>query len=162
MTAETTDVGTIEARYRRLTPASRELTDGAALVLPGGSSRTTGWFRPYPVVFSRGSGPYLFDADGSRYIDLFCHGLSLLHGHAFPPVATAMERVARTGTAWPGTSVEQIRFAELLTARLPGGGLVRFANTGTEPGMLAVKLARSFTGRAAILKAWAGYHGSYD
>jgi glutamate-1-semialdehyde 2,1-aminomutase len=162
MTAETTDVGTIEARYRQLTPASRELTERAALVLPGGSTRTTGWFRPYPVVFSRGSGPYLFDADGSRYIDLFCNGLSLIHGHAFPPVAAAMERAARTGTAWPGTSVEQIRFAELLTARLPGGGLVRFANTGTEAGMLAVKLARSFTGRPAILKAWAGYHGSYD
>jgi glutamate-1-semialdehyde 2,1-aminomutase len=162
MTADTTDVGTIEGRYRQLTPASRELTDRAALVMPGGSTRTTGWFRPYPVVFSRGSGPYLYDADGARYIDLFCNGLSLIHGHAFAPVVAAMERVARTGTAWPGTSLEQIAFAELLTARLPGGGLVRFANTGTEAGMLAVKLARYHTGRPAVLKAWAGYHGSYD
>src|SRR6202035_4171155 len=120
-----------EARYRRLTPTSRALTDRAALVMPGGSTRTAGWFRPYPVVFSRGSGPYLHDLDGIRYIDLFSNGLSLIHGHAFPPVVAAMERVARTGTAWPGTSVDQITFAELLAARLPGGGLVRFANTGT-------------------------------
>jgi glutamate-1-semialdehyde 2,1-aminomutase len=162
MTADTTEVGTIEARYRQLTPTSRALTDRAALVMPGGSTRTAGWFRPYPVVFSRGSGPYLHDVDGTRYIDLFSNGLSLIHGHAFPPVVVAMERVARTGTAWPGTSVDQITFAELLAARLPGGGLVRFVNTGTEAAMLAVKLARYRTGRPAVLKAWAGYHGSYD
>lgn len=153
---------TLQQRFVAETPKSRELTERAQAVLPGGSTRTVGWFAPYPMVFERGSGPYLFDADGRRYIDMFCNGLSLIHGHAYPPVVEVAERVLRSGTAWPGTSRSQITFAELLSQRIPTHGLVRFANTGTEASMLAVKLARAFTGRRSILKSWAGYHGSYD
>lgn len=149
-------------RFIAETPRSRELTERAKAVLPGGSTRTVGWFAPYPMAFERGSGPYLFDADGRQYIDLFCNGLSLIHGHAYPPVVDVAERILRSGTAWPGTSESQIAFAELLSDRIPSHGLVRFANTGTEASMLAVKLARAFTGRQSILKTWAGYHGSYD
>ncbi len=162
MTDSTVTTESIEATYRELTPTSRDLMERAACVLPGGSTRTVGWFDPYPVVFERGAGPYLYDADGRAYIDLFFNGLSLIHGHAYPPIVEAMERVARLGTAWPGASRQQIEFAELLASRVPSGGLVRFANTGTEAGMLAVKLARHVTGRPAILKTWGGYHGSYD
>jgi glutamate-1-semialdehyde 2,1-aminomutase len=153
---------TFQQRFVAETPKSRELTERAQAVLPGGSTRTVGWFAPYPMVFEKGSGPYLFDADGRRYIDMFCNGLSLIHGHAYPPVVEAAERVLRSGTAWPGTSRSQIAFAELLSSRIPSHGLVRFANTGTEASMLAVKLARAFTGRRSVLKSWAGYHGSYD
>jgi glutamate-1-semialdehyde 2,1-aminomutase len=153
---------TIEATYRQLTPTSAELMQRAAQVLPGGSTRTVGWFDPYPVVFQRGEGPYLIDADGRSYIDLFCNGLSLIHGHAYPAIVETMARVAQSGTAWPGASQAQIEFAELLAARIPSGGLVRFTNTGTEAAMLAVKLARYVTGRPAVLKTWGGYHGSYD
>lgn len=153
---------TIEDTYRQLTPTSAALMERAARVLPGGSTRTVGWFDPYPVVFERGVGPYLYDADGRDYIDLFYNGLSLIHGHAFAPLVETMDRVAKLGTAWPGASQAQIEFAEILSARIPSGGLVRFANTGTEAGMLAVKLARFVTKRPAILKTWGGYHGSYD
>jgi glutamate-1-semialdehyde 2,1-aminomutase len=66
------------------------------------------------------------------------------------------------GTAWPGTSDAQIEFAELLCSRIPGAERVRFANTGTEATMLGVKLARAASGRTLIIKAWHGYHGSYD
>jgi glutamate-1-semialdehyde 2,1-aminomutase len=152
----------LQEKFVAETPNSRELTNRAKAVLPGGSTRTVGWFAPYPVVFERGDGPYLVDADGRQYIDLFCNGLSLIHGHAYPPVIEAAERVLRSGTAWPGTSAHQIDFAELLSSRIPSHGLVRFTNTGTEAGMLAVKLARAFTGRHSVLKSWAGYHGSYD
>jgi glutamate-1-semialdehyde 2,1-aminomutase len=151
-----------QERYAAETPASQQLTERAKTVLPGGSTRTVGWFAPHPMVFESGSGPYLFDADGRQYIDLFCNGLSLIHGHAYPPIVEVAERVLRSGTAWPGTSEHQIAFAELLSARIPTHGLVRFANTGTESSMLAVKLARAFTGRRSMLKSWAGYHGSYD
>jgi glutamate-1-semialdehyde 2,1-aminomutase len=152
----------LQDRFAAETGRSRALTERAKAVLPGGSTRTVGWFAPYPMVFERGSGPYLFDADGRQYIDMFCNGLSLIHGHAYPPVIETAERVLRSGTAWPGTSEHQIAFAELLSSRIPSHGLVRFANTGTEAGMLAVKLARAFTGRPSVLKSWAGYHGSYD
>jgi glutamate-1-semialdehyde 2,1-aminomutase len=152
----------LEERYLKRTTASAEWTDRATHVLPGGSTRTVGWFPPYPMVFDHGAGPWLIDVDGNRYVDLFCNGLSLIHGHAYPPLVEVTDRVVRHGTAWPGTSRYQIEFAELLSSRIPSHGLVRFANTGTEAGMLAVKLARRFTGRPAVVKTWAAYHGSYD
>src|SRR4051794_17790632 len=152
----------LEERYLKRTTASSERTERATHVLPGGSTRTVGWFPPYPMVFDSGDGPWLVDVDGNRYVDLFCNGLSLIHGHGYPPLVEVTDRVVRRGTAWPGTSEHQIEFAELLSDRIPSHGLVRFANTGTEAGMLAVKLARRFTGRPAVLKTWAGYHGSYD
>ena len=152
----------LEERYLKRTTTSAERTKRATHVLPGGSTRTVGWFPPYPMVFDHGQGPWLIDVDGNRYVDLFCNGLSLIHGHAYPPLVEVANRIVSNGTAWPGTSTYQIEFAELLSGRIPSHGLVRFANTGTEAGMLAVKLARRFTGRPAVVKTWGGYHGSYD
>lgn len=127
-----------------------------------GITRTLSWFAPYPVVFRRGSGPIVTDVDGHDYIDLFGNGLSLIHGHSYAPITEALSGAIGQGTAWPGASEAQIEFAELLAARIPGAEQVRFANTGTEATMLGVKLARAATGRPMIVKAWDGYHGSYD
>jgi glutamate-1-semialdehyde 2,1-aminomutase len=113
-------------------------------------------------VFEHGSGASVFDVDGNRYLDMFSNGLSLMHGHAYEPIEQALREALSRGTAWPGSSREQIDFAELLCARVPGAEQVRFANTGTEATMLAVKLARHTTGRPVVIKAWEAYHGSYD
>lgn len=126
-----------------------------------GVTRSLSWFSPYPVVFESGSGARLTDVDGNDYIDLFSNGLSLMHGHAYPPITAALQGTMRRGSAWPGTSDAQIEFAELLCRRI-GAERVRFANTGTEATMLGVKLARAASGRTLIIKAWHGYHGSYD
>jgi glutamate-1-semialdehyde 2,1-aminomutase len=110
----------------------------------------------------RGEGPFLWDMDGNRYVDLVYNGLSLIHGHAYPPVIKAIQDWLPRGWAWLSTSVPQIEFAELLCARIKAFERVLFTNSGTESGMLAVKLARHFTGRPLILKAVAGYHGTYS
>jgi glutamate-1-semialdehyde 2,1-aminomutase len=94
-------------------------------VMPGGSTRTVGWFPPYPVVFDHGDGPFLYDLDGHEYVDLFGNGLSLIHGHCYPPIRQAAEAVLARGTAWSGASVPQIEFAEVLRDRIPGADLVR-------------------------------------
>ena len=134
----------------------------ATAALPGGSTRSFGFWEPYPVVIDRADGSRLVDVDGNSYIDLIYNGLSLIHGHAFPPVRRAIHAAMTRGSAWPGSSVEQIAFAEALRDRIACVDLVRFANTGTEAAMLAMKVARRATGRPLVLKAWAGYHGSYD
>jgi glutamate-1-semialdehyde 2,1-aminomutase len=148
--------------YAERTSKSQALMTRAAKGMPGGSTRSFGWHEPYPLVMERGDGPYLWDVDGNRYVDLVYNGLSLIHGHAFPPVVAALGAVLARGSAWPGASMEQIEFAEALLDRVNSADLVRFTNTGTEAGMLAVKIARRATGRPLVLKAWAGYHGSYD
>jgi glutamate-1-semialdehyde 2,1-aminomutase len=154
--------GPIEARYREMTPRSAQLMERAGKSMPRGLTRTLAWFAPYPVVFDHASGASIHDVDGNRYIDLFCNGLSLIHGHSYPPIEEALQRALPRGTAWPGASEAQIEFAEMLCDRIPGEVQVRFANTGTEATMLAVKLARHVTGRQVVVKAWHAYHGSYD
>lgn len=152
----------IQRQYHDRTPASAAMIERAQRSLPGGSTRAFGYFRPYPLTFERGKGPYLWDLDGNRYVDFTYNGLSLIHGHAFDPVEEALLEALPNGTAWPGTSVPQVRFAEALIERIPTAERVRFTNTGTEAGMLAVKLARHATGRPIVVKSWGAYHGSYD
>ncbi|MHB1468436.1 MAG: aspartate aminotransferase family protein [Solirubrobacteraceae bacterium] len=152
----------IAQSYMKMTPGSAALMARGSRCMPHGITRTLSWFAPYPVVFQRGEGSYVYDVDGNRYVDLFSNGLSLMHGHAYPPVERALHETLPRSTAWPGASDAQIEFAELLCRRVPGAELVRFANTGTEATMLAVKLARWVTGRQLVLKGWHAYHGSYD
>jgi glutamate-1-semialdehyde 2,1-aminomutase len=152
----------IAAAYERRTPGSARQMERAAGPMPRGLTRTLSWFAPYPVVFEYGRGAELFDVDGNRYLDLFSNGMSLMHGHAYPPVEAALLESLGRGTAWPGASDAQVEFAELLCRRVPGAEQLRFANTGTEATMLAVKLARHLSGRTEIVKAWDAYHGSYS
>ena len=152
----------IEQEYRRRTPGSARMMEAASASMPHGITRTLSWFPPYPLVFDHCRGASMFDVDGNRYVDLFSNGLSLMHGHAYDPVDEALRRALTRGSAWPGTSDAQVSFAELLCARVPGAEQVRFVNTGTEATMLAVKLARHATAHPMIIKAWHGYHGSYD
>jgi glutamate-1-semialdehyde 2,1-aminomutase len=149
-------------RYLDRTTGSAALMGRAREVMPAGSTRTFGYFDPYPLVFERGEGCHLWDVDGHRYIDFTYNGLSLIHGHAFPPILEALQRAIPRGTAWPGASIDQLEYAELLAERIPHAEQVRFSNTGTEATMLGVKLARHATGRELIVKFTGAYHGSYD
>jgi glutamate-1-semialdehyde 2,1-aminomutase len=158
----TSSAASITARYVERTPGSAALMMRAGRVMPAGSTRTFGFFRPYPVAFERGAGSHLWDVDGNRYIDFAYNGLSLIHGHAYGPAVDAVRAALARGSAWPGTSREQVAFSELLVDRIAGADQIRFANTGTEATMLGVKLARHVTGRPLVLKAWDAYHGSFD
>jgi glutamate-1-semialdehyde 2,1-aminomutase len=151
----------IEERYRRETPGSAALMNRAAAALPGGNTRTTSFHPPYPVVIERGEGPWLWDVDQRRHVDLFCNGLSLIHGNNYGPAREAIQTAMQRGTAWSGASREQIAYAELLRDRIKAVELVRFTNSGSEAGMLAVKAARHVTGRPLIVKSVGAYHGSY-
>jgi glutamate-1-semialdehyde 2,1-aminomutase len=155
-------VSTIEDSFRKQTPKSAEMAKRAERVMPGGDTRTTSYHRPYCLTISHGEGPFLWDIDGNRYIDLLGNYTSLVHGHAYPPIADAIARAARQGTAWPARSEPQVELAELLCERVRSVERVRFCNSGTEAGMLAVHVARRMTGRKLILMARYGYHGSYD
>src|SRR5882757_1792698 len=105
----------IELTYRKLTQKSADAMKRAAGVMPGGNTRTASFYPPYPVVIERGEGPWVWDVDGRRYVDMFCNGLSLIHGHNYAPVRAAIEAALPRGTAWAGASRDQIAYAELLT-----------------------------------------------
>jgi glutamate-1-semialdehyde 2,1-aminomutase len=149
------------AKYKEKSPGSASAMSRSSEIIAGGVSRNFGYHIPYPVVNVRGAGVYLEDIDNNRYIDLAYNGLSLIHGHAPPPIAAEIGEALSQGWAWPGTSLAQIEFGEALARRIPGTDKVRFTNSGTEAMMLAVKIARHLTKRTLLIKANAAYHGSF-
>ena len=155
-------MNSIEERYRAATEKSAQLSKRAERVMPGGDTRTTTYHRPYPLTLKRGEGPFVWDVDGNKYIDLLGNYTSLVHGNAYPPIVEAVSKAVRDGSSWPARSEAQIELATLLCERVASVDRVRFCNSGTEAGMLAAHVARRLTGRKLILMARYGYHGSYD
>jgi glutamate-1-semialdehyde 2,1-aminomutase len=130
--------------------------------MPGGDTRSVTYHRPYPLTIARGAGPFLWDLDGNRYIDLLGNYTSLVHGNAYPPIVEAIAQASARGTAWPARNETQIELVELICGRVASVERVRLCNSGSEAGMLAAQLSRRVTGRGRLLMARQGYHGSYD
>jgi glutamate-1-semialdehyde 2,1-aminomutase len=151
----------IEA-YRARTPKSQALQAEAADVLPGGSSRGTAYFPPYPFFADGGEGHYVYDVDGNRYLDFMLNATTLILGHASPSVVEAVSEQASRGTAFSIPTESQIRLARLLCARIPSIDTIRFTNSGTEATLMAIRAARAFTGRHRIAKFEGGYHGAHE
>ena len=150
------------AEYTAKTARSRALHEEALAVMPGGNSRTTTFFDPYPFYAARGQGAHIWDADGNDRLDFNGNFTSLILGHAPPDVVKAAQQAIESGLSFPGPTEWEIRLAEMLTRRVPSVVQVRFANSGTEATMNAVRLARAFTGRPKIAKFEGAYHGTHD
>jgi glutamate-1-semialdehyde 2,1-aminomutase len=151
-----------EERYQRKTAASRRFFAEARQYMPGGDSRSTLFYRPYPAVMELGEGCWLVDLDGNRLLDVTGNHSVLIHGYAHPVVMEAIERQLRKGTCFPGSSEPQLEFARLLCQRMPSIERIRFTNSGTEAALNAIRAARAFTGRKKIAKVEGGYHGTAD
>ena len=149
-------------RFVARTPRSRELQEQAARYLPGGSSRGTSYFDPHPIFADHGEGHYVYDVDGNRYLDFMINATSLIMGHAHPQVVGALQAQAASGVSFSGPTEAQIRLAKVLCDRLPSVDTIRFANSGTEGTLNAIRAARAFTGRHKIAKFEGGYHGSHE
>ena len=150
------------SEYTAKTPLSRALHDEALAVMPGGNSRTTTFFDPYPFYFQRGQGAHIWDADGNDRLDFNGNYTSLILGHAPPDVIKAVQQVVEAGLSFPGPTEHEIRLAEMLTRRVPSVEQIRFTNSGTEATLNAVRLARAFTGRPKLAKFEGAYHGTHD
>ena len=149
-------------RFIQSTPISQSKQAEAEKYLPGGSSRGTAYFDPYPHFIERGEGHYIYDVDGNRLLDFMINATSLILGHAHPDVTAAIQEQAARGTAFTGPTDPQVRLAKILTERAPSLDLVRFTNSGTEGTLMAIRAARAFTGRHKIAKFEGGYHGAHE
>jgi glutamate-1-semialdehyde 2,1-aminomutase len=150
------------SEYVAKTARSRALHEEAVAVMPGGNSRTTTFFDPYPFYFQRGAGAHIWDADGTERIDFNGNYTSLILGHAPHDVVKAVQAVAESGLSFPGPTEHEVRLAEIITRRLPSVQSLRFTNSGTEATMNAVRLARAFTGKPKIAKFEGAFHGTHD
>jgi glutamate-1-semialdehyde 2,1-aminomutase len=149
-------------RYLERTKKSARHTESAKKCMPGGDTRSIGFFNPYPFFVVKGKGFHLYDADGNQYIDFVNNMTSLVHGHAHPHVMEAIRKQTEKGVTH-GLPVEaQYRLADLLCERIPSVESLRFGNTGSEATMFCMRAARAFTGKDGILKMDGGYHGGHD
>jgi glutamate-1-semialdehyde 2,1-aminomutase len=144
---------------------SERLYERALRVIPGGVNSPVRAFRAVggsPLFITRGSGPYIFDADGNRYLDFVGSWGPLILGHAHPQVIAAINEACRQGTTFGAPCQAEVELAERVVKAYPGLEQVRFVSSGTEATMSAIRLARAVTGRDLIVKFSGCYHGHAD
>ena len=139
-----------------------ESTLGVLIEASSSSSRGPANFGKYPIFMERGRGSRIFDVDGNEYIDWMMAFGALPLGHAHPEIVEAITEAAATGAHFATATPIELEVAEMLQKMVPNAERVRFANTGTEAVMAAIRLARGVTGRPKILKFEGHYHGWHD
>ena len=152
----------LEALYRARTATSGRLAEQARRYLPGGDTRASAHYRPYPVFMVEGDGCRLRDVDGHAYVDFMNNFTSLIHGHAHPPTVAAVSAQMARGSAFAAPSVSQLELARTLCERVASVDELRFASSGSEATNMCIRAARAFTGKSRIMKVEGGYHGSHE
>jgi glutamate-1-semialdehyde 2,1-aminomutase len=145
--------------------SSQALFARAQRCMPGGVNSPVRAFRAVggtPVFFQEGQGAWLLDVDGNRYVDHVSSWGPLILGHAHPLVVKAVQEAARHGTSFGAPHAGEVELAELVQRRMPSIQMLRLTSSGTEATVAAVRLARGFTGRDAIVKFEGCYHGAGD
>lgn len=151
-----------EDAYAKRSKKSKEVLEKARKYMPGGDTRTSIWFEPYPFWIDQAVGCRFTDIDGNEYLDMHNCYTTMILGHANPRVVAAVREQCARGTALGALVPTVVRWSELVCGMVPTIDKVRFTNSGTEAVMMAIRLARGLTGKDLILKTDGCYHGSYD
>ena len=153
-------------RAETLAPTrSAQLYERAQRLLPGGVNSPVRAFKAVgggPIFIRRGSGSWVEDVDGNRYVDYLGSWGPLILGHAHPTVVDAVQAAAADGTSFGAPTEREVALAELIVEAVPSIEMVRLVSSGTEACMSAIRAARAFTGRSKIVKFDGCYHGHAD
>ncbi len=144
---------------------NQELFERAQRVIPGGVNSPVRAFRAVggtPRFITRAQGPYLWDAEGQRFIDYIGSWGPMILGHGHPAVLEAVQKAAVDGFSFGAPTEREVELAEAIISHVPGLEQLRLVSSGTEAGMSALRLARGFTGRSPIIKFEGCYHGHAD
>ncbi|WP_424814509.1 aspartate aminotransferase family protein [Roseococcus sp. YIM B11640] len=145
--------------YVTARPKSAAAYERARGVMPGGNTRSTLFYTPFPTVMEKGQGCYLHDIDGHDYLDLCGEYTAGLFGHSETRIIKAIEAAIGRGLNLAASGEREAVLAGILCARFPSIELVRFTNSGTEANLFAFSAARAFTGRQRLLAMNGAYHG---
>ena len=162
MSVATLPNATILDAYQAMTQGSARLTEAARKVLPSGLAHDSRNFDPYPIYVDHAQGPLKWDVDGNRYIDYFGGHGALLLGHNHPKVKEAVHAALDRGTHFGACHADEVRWAELICQMVPSAECVRFTSSGTEATLMALRLARAYTGRTKLLRFRGHFHGWND
>lgn len=147
------------ADFVRRNPKSQKLHEEACASLPGGNTRTVLFYGPFPVTMVKAAGANLWDADGKKYIDFLNEYTAGIYGHSHPVIRKAIDEALDDGINRGAHNQLEGKLASIIVARFPSIELVRFTNSGTEANLMAITVARHFTGRKKVMVFEGGYHG---
>src|SRR5438876_11494293 len=149
-------------RYQCAFPNSRKLFEQGKSLFPGGVTHDLRYLEPFPIYVDRAEGAYKWDVDSHRLIDYWAGHGALLLGHSHPAVVEAVQRQMARATH-PGACHElEIEWGQAVQRLLPSAEKVRFVSSGTEATLMALRLARIFTGKPKLLKFAGHFHGWHD
>ncbi len=152
----------IVAAWREASPASAALAAEAATLLPSGIAHDARHVEPYGPYIAHARGAHKWDVDGRRYIDYFGGHGALILGHSHPAITAAVAEALPEGTQFGANHPREIAWAKAIQRLVPAAERIRFTASGTEATLLAVRLARAFTGQPVLLRLVGHFHGWHD
>lgn len=153
---------TILDDYARLHPGSAGLYQESLQTFPSGVTHDIRYLQPFPIFVERAQGSHKWDVDGNEYVDYVMGHGALFMGHAHPQVTDAVVEQARKGTHYGANHRLELEWGRLVNEMVPSAEEVRFTSSGTEATLMAVRLARAYTGRDKLLKFDHHFHGWHD
>ena len=153
----------ITERFYELHPTSRKLYEERSKGLfPDGVTHETRFLAPFPIYATHAQGPRKWDVDGNEYVDYVSGHGALLLGHSHPAVVSAVTEQVSKGTHLGANTELELKWGELVTRLIPSAEKVRFTSSGTEATLMAMRLARAYTGKSKIIKFFDHFHGWHD
>ena len=153
---------TIESTYVERNPESARLYARASNVLPSGVTHDSRFMRPFPLYASHAAGAHKWDVDGHELVDYVMGHGALLLGHNYPSVTEAAQAQLVKGTHYGASQEKEIEWAEAVVRIVPSAEVVRFTSSGTEATLMALRLARTYTGKPGVIKFDRHFHGWHD
>ncbi|HZO33103.1 MAG TPA: aminotransferase class III-fold pyridoxal phosphate-dependent enzyme [Chloroflexota bacterium] len=147
--------------YERMAGSSA-LYERAKETFPSGVTHDARYAKPFPIYVNRAQGSRKWDVDGNEYVDYYGGHGALILGHCHPAITDAVVKQAQTGTHYAAGHELEVRWGELVQEIVPSAEAVKFVSSGTEATMLAIRLARAFTGRDRVIKVNTHFHGWHD
>ena len=153
---------TIEQEYVRLHPKSARLYDRGKELFPDGVTHDTRRLNPFPLYVTHATGSRKWDVDGHEYVDYRMGHGSLLLGHSHPEIIKVVNSQMEKGTHYGACHELELEWAKWITQLIPSAEKIRFHNSGTEATLMAMRMARAYTGKTKIVKFNHHFHGWND
>lgn len=152
----------IEQKFIDLHPGSAERHERALSIFPNGVTHDARRQNPFQLYYTHASGPHKYDVDGHKIIDFWSGHGSLILGHSNPSIVQAVQNQISKGTHLSGSTDLEIEWAELVRELIPSAEKIRFHSSGTEADMMAIRMARAYTGKTKVIKFQDHFHGWSD